>query len=123
MLGQGLAIQYKPGAGGAASWSQLNGMQPDGYTVMGTNLSHIVLQPLEKDVGYKTDDITTLGGQDIIIGGRYADTINAGAGDNLVIGGSGRRALNPAGASSNSDPWARARTSSREKLERARNSS
>ncbi len=60
LTGQSLVIQYKPGAGGAAGWSQLNGMQADGYTVMGTNLPHIVLQPLDKDVGYKTDDITTL---------------------------------------------------------------
>jgi hypothetical protein len=47
------------GAGGAAGWSQLNGMTADGYTVMGTNLPHIVLQPLQKDVGYQTDDLTT----------------------------------------------------------------
>jgi tripartite-type tricarboxylate transporter receptor subunit TctC len=60
ITGQGLAIQYKAGAGGAAGWSQLNGMGADGYTVMGTNLPHIVLQPLEKDVGYKTDEITTV---------------------------------------------------------------
>jgi tripartite-type tricarboxylate transporter receptor subunit TctC len=60
ITGQSLAIQYKPGAGGAASWSQLNGMAADGYTVMGTNLPHIVLQPLQKDVGYKTDDLTTV---------------------------------------------------------------
>ncbi len=60
ITGQTMAIQYKAGAGGAAGWSQLNGMAGDGYTVMGTNLPHIVLQPLEKDVGYKTDDITTV---------------------------------------------------------------
>lgn len=60
ITGQTMAIQYKPGAGGAAGWSQLNGMTPDGYTVMGTNLPHIVLQPLQKDVGYQTDEITTL---------------------------------------------------------------
>jgi tripartite-type tricarboxylate transporter receptor subunit TctC len=60
LTGQTLAIQYKPGAGGAASWSQLNGMAGDGYTVMGTNLPHLVLQPLEKKVGYETDDITTV---------------------------------------------------------------
>lgn len=60
LTGQGLAIQYKAGAGGAAGWSQLNSMAADGYTVMGTNLPHLVLQPLEKDVGYKTDDITTV---------------------------------------------------------------
>ncbi len=60
ITGQTVAIQYKAGAGGAAGWSQLNGMAGDGYTVMGTNLPHIVLQPLEKEVGYKTDDITTV---------------------------------------------------------------
>ncbi len=60
VTGQSLAIQYKPGAGGAASWAQLNNMTADGYTIMGTNLPHIVLQPLQKDVGYKTDDIDTL---------------------------------------------------------------
>ncbi len=60
LTGQGLTIQYKPGAGGAAAWAQLNGMTADGYTVMGTNLPHIVLQPIEKDVGYKTDDIDTV---------------------------------------------------------------
>ena len=60
ITGQSLAIQYKPGAGGAASWAQLNDMTADGYTIMGTNLPHIVLQPLQKDVGYQTDDIDTL---------------------------------------------------------------
>jgi tripartite-type tricarboxylate transporter receptor subunit TctC len=60
ITGQSMAIQYKPGAGGAAGWSQLNGMAGDGYTVMGTNLPHIVLQPLQKDVGYQTDEITTV---------------------------------------------------------------
>ena len=60
ITGQGLAIQYKPGAGGAAVWSQLNSMPADGYTVVGTNLPHIILQPLEKAVGYKTDDIDTV---------------------------------------------------------------
>ncbi len=36
------------------------------------------------------DQITAGAGQDIIIGGRFGDTINAGDGDNLVIGDSGR---------------------------------
>ena len=52
------SIQYKPGAGGAQAWSQLNSMPGDGYTIMGINLPHTVLQPLQKDVGYKTDDLT-----------------------------------------------------------------
>ncbi|TCK07577.1 LEPR-XLL domain-containing protein [Marinobacterium mangrovicola] len=40
--------------------------------------------------GGGVDTITTLGGNDIIIGGREGDTIDAGDGDNLVIGDSGR---------------------------------
>jgi len=36
------------------------------------------------------DNITSGDGQDIIIGGRFGDTVNAGNGDNLVIGDSGR---------------------------------
>jgi tripartite-type tricarboxylate transporter receptor subunit TctC len=59
-FGHELIIDSKPGAGGALAWSQLNSMPGDGYTVMGTNLPHIVLQPLEGNVQYKTEDITTI---------------------------------------------------------------
>ncbi|MBC8023064.1 MAG: tripartite tricarboxylate transporter substrate binding protein [Burkholderiales bacterium] len=55
-----LVIESKAGAGGALAWSQLNGFPGDGYTIMGTNLPHIVLQPLEGNVQYKTDDITNV---------------------------------------------------------------
>ncbi len=58
--GQELVIQYKEGAGGAVGWAGLNGMIGDGYTMMGTNLPHIVLQPMQKDVGYKTDEIVNI---------------------------------------------------------------
>ena len=59
-FGTELIIESKPGAGGGLAWSQLNGFPGDGYTMMGTNLPHIVLQPLEGNVQYKTDDITTV---------------------------------------------------------------
>jgi tripartite-type tricarboxylate transporter receptor subunit TctC len=55
-----LVVESKAGAGGALAWSQLNGFAGDGYTVMGTNLPHIVLQPLEGNVQYKTEDITNV---------------------------------------------------------------
>jgi tripartite-type tricarboxylate transporter receptor subunit TctC len=55
---QELIVVNKPGAGGGLAWSQLNGMSADGYTIMGCNLPHIVLQPLEGQVQYKTADIT-----------------------------------------------------------------
>lgn len=54
---QELVVQYKTGAGGALAWSQLNTMPADGYTIMGVNLPHIVLQPLEGNVQYKFEDI------------------------------------------------------------------
>jgi tripartite-type tricarboxylate transporter receptor subunit TctC len=55
--GQDLVIQYRPGAGGAQAWAQLNRETPDGYTLVGVNLPHIVLQPMQSDVGYKTEDL------------------------------------------------------------------
>ena len=51
-------IQYKPGAGGGLMWAQMNQLPGDGYNVVGINLPHIVFQPLEGQVQYKTEDIT-----------------------------------------------------------------
>jgi tripartite-type tricarboxylate transporter receptor subunit TctC len=60
MFGQDLVVEYKPGGGGAVGWSQLNNYKGDGATWMGVNLPHIVIQPMQKDVGYKTGDLTTV---------------------------------------------------------------
>lgn len=59
-FGHEMVVESKAGAGGALAWSQLNQFPGDGYTIMGTNLPHIVLQPLEGNVQYKTDDITNV---------------------------------------------------------------
>lgn len=59
-LGIDMVIDYKPGGGGAVAWAQLNSLKGDGYTIMGMNLPHIILQPRQKDVGYKTEEITTV---------------------------------------------------------------
>jgi tripartite-type tricarboxylate transporter receptor subunit TctC len=53
-----MVIQYKAGAGGAVLWSQMNQLPGDGYNVMGINLPHIIFQPMEGDVQYKTADVT-----------------------------------------------------------------
>lgn len=58
VTGEELVIQYQPGAGGAQAWSQLNTLPGDGYTIMGINLPHTVLQPIEGSVGYTTDELT-----------------------------------------------------------------
>jgi tripartite-type tricarboxylate transporter receptor subunit TctC len=51
-------IQYKPGAGGGLMWSQMNALPGDGFNIVGINLPHIVFQPLEGQVQYRTDDVT-----------------------------------------------------------------
>jgi len=51
-------IQYKPGAGGGLMWAQMNQIAGDGLNVIGINLPHIVFQPLEGQVQYKTEDVT-----------------------------------------------------------------
>jgi len=50
-------IQYKPGAGGGLMWAQMNQLPGDGLNVIGINLPHIVFQPIEGQVQYKTEDI------------------------------------------------------------------
>ena len=51
-------IQYKAGAGGGLMWSQMNSLPADGVNVVGINLPHIVFQPIEGEVQYKTADVT-----------------------------------------------------------------
>ena len=51
-------IQYKAGAGGALMWTQMNQLPGDGLNVVGVNLPHIVFQPIEGEVQYKTADVT-----------------------------------------------------------------
>jgi tripartite-type tricarboxylate transporter receptor subunit TctC len=55
---QEMVVVNKAGAGGALAWSQLNAMPGDGHSIMGVNLPHIVLQPLEPGTQFKTEDVT-----------------------------------------------------------------
>jgi tripartite-type tricarboxylate transporter receptor subunit TctC len=50
-------IQYKAGGGGALLWSSTNTLPGDGVNLVGINLPHMVLQPMEGNVQYKTDDV------------------------------------------------------------------
>ena len=56
-LGQPVNVTHKPGGGGAVAWSDFQRTaKPDGYTVIGVNIPHIIGQPmLRKDAGYETD--------------------------------------------------------------------
>ncbi len=51
-------VQYKAGGGGAVLWSSANTLPADGLNVYGINLPHVVLQPLEGQVQYKTEDLS-----------------------------------------------------------------
>ncbi|MBP2676577.1 MAG: tripartite tricarboxylate transporter substrate binding protein, partial [Deltaproteobacteria bacterium] len=55
LLGQKVIIDYKIGGGGALGWRELTKAKPDGYTMAGFNIPHVILQPLQQDVGYKTE--------------------------------------------------------------------
>jgi tripartite-type tricarboxylate transporter receptor subunit TctC len=60
-FGQNVVIIYKIGGGGSIGWSELVQSKPDGYTIAGHNLPHIVLQPLERgNAGYKTLDLKNI---------------------------------------------------------------
>jgi len=55
---EGVVITYKIGGGGSVGWAELVKTKPDGYTLAGDNLPHIILQPmLRGNAGYKTLDI------------------------------------------------------------------
>jgi len=60
LFGKDLVISYQPGGGGAVAWSQLNTMAGDGSKIMGVNLPHIIIKPEQGDVGFQTDDITSV---------------------------------------------------------------
>ncbi len=50
-------VQYKAGGGGALLWGQINTLPGDGFNLAGVNLPHLVLQPMEGNVLYKTEDV------------------------------------------------------------------
>lgn len=101
-------VQYKPGAGGGLLWGQMNQMPGDGLNIVGINLPHIVFQPLEGQVQYKTEDITPVFWfhytPDILVVPEqspiktFADFVQAAKADpgKLSLGGSGLNSANHA---------------------------
>ena len=57
ILGQKVIIDYKVGGGGALGWRELARGKPDGYFMVGFNIPHVILQPLQQEVGYQTEQI------------------------------------------------------------------
>ncbi|MEO7709272.1 MAG: tripartite tricarboxylate transporter substrate binding protein [Caldimonas sp.] len=101
-------IQYKAGAGGGLLWSQMNTLPPDGVNIVGVNLPHMVLQPMEGTVSYKTEDVTPVFWfhytPDVLVVGdaspirNFADFIKAAKADpaKINLGGSGLNSANHA---------------------------
>lgn len=56
-FGTEMKVEYVSGAGGQVGWDALVGREPDGYTVAGNNLPHIIMQPIFRDTNYTTDDM------------------------------------------------------------------
>ena len=56
-LGQKIVIDYKDAGGGAVGWAEAARGKPDGYQITGINVPHIIIQPLQQDVGYKTEQL------------------------------------------------------------------
>jgi len=56
-LGVTVNVTHKPGGGGAVAWSEFQRTaRPDGYTIIGVNIPHIIAQPIERrDAGYTTE--------------------------------------------------------------------
>lgn len=56
-LGVDVNVTHKPGGGGAVGWSDFQRTaKPDGYSIIGFNIPHIIGQPMiRKDAGYETD--------------------------------------------------------------------
>ena len=101
-------IQYKAGAGGALLWAQVNTLPGDGVNVVGINLPHMVLQPMEGNVAYKTEDVTPVFWfhytPDLLVVSEagpiknFADFLKAAKADpgKLNLGGSGLNSANHA---------------------------
>ncbi len=59
-FGQNLVITYKTGAGGQVGFTELAKSAPDGYTIGGINVPHIVLQALSPQATFSKDDFIYL---------------------------------------------------------------
>jgi tripartite-type tricarboxylate transporter receptor subunit TctC len=57
ILGVKVIVDYKVGGGGALGWSELVRSKPDGSLICGINIPHIILQPMQQETGYKTEEI------------------------------------------------------------------
>lgn len=57
---QPMIVLNRAGAGGATVWSQMNSYPADGTNIVGVNIPHIILQPLQEGTQFKTSDINAI---------------------------------------------------------------
>lgn len=57
---QSMVVVNRAGAGGASVWSQMNTYPNDGSNIIGVNIPHVILQPLQEGIQYKTADINAI---------------------------------------------------------------
>ena len=55
-FGVPMAVEYVKGGGGQIGWDTLVRRKPDGYTVAGNNLPHMIMQPIFRKTIYTTED-------------------------------------------------------------------
>ncbi len=62
LLGVRILVEYRTGGGGAVGWSELARARPDGYTIGGLVMPHMVLQTLLRgaEAGYRLDQIRSI---------------------------------------------------------------
>jgi len=62
LLGVRILVEYRTGGGGAVGWSELARARPDGYTVGGLVMRHMVIQTLLRgaEAGYRLDQIRSI---------------------------------------------------------------
>ncbi|MFZ7102746.1 MAG: tripartite tricarboxylate transporter substrate binding protein [Peptococcaceae bacterium] len=60
-FGVNMIITYKEGAGGEVGFTELAKANPDGYTIGGLNVPHIVLQPLARETEFDVDSFAYIG--------------------------------------------------------------
>ncbi|MDT0304045.1 Bug family tripartite tricarboxylate transporter substrate binding protein [Streptomonospora wellingtoniae] len=109
-LGVSVVVTNRPGGGGAVGWSELvHQTRSDGYTFMGANLPHVILQPLARgQAGYETHQINWAyifqsTPNALVVSGdsefrTVDDFVAASQEEKLSLGGSGSYSANHVGA-------------------------
>lgn len=60
VLGQPMAFVFKPGASGMTGASFVAQSKPDGYTLIGTSNTPVMIAPLTKEADYSIDDFVPI---------------------------------------------------------------